>query len=328
MFCTKCGAKLDDGAKFCSKCGSSAGGTVTPVRQVFEASNQPEENLPVAQWVRKLARSPLFIIAVIAFTWVLISTINNAKESNILYTIYEVADTFGIESEIRYLLSDIAPTINGISGFVTAFSILPSVAIAVGLWMLLISAFNPDKTAFSGKGLIPIRIVYKVELVLTWIPFILVEISLIASFISNIGVLIEYSKYRDMGSVILTTIIVSIVSILVVGLSYMIKIQFYSGIVRTTNTAYSVIEYNNVRYDISAYAAIYLIVVGILKFVVVGSISGISFVSVCDSTSFVLFGCVMLIFRNKMLSMMKQQYSAYSSCLSGYTISQKETHTM
>lgn len=40
MFCTNCGAKIDDGAKFCSECGQKQ---VTTYKQVFERKGQSED---------------------------------------------------------------------------------------------------------------------------------------------------------------------------------------------------------------------------------------------------------------------------------------------
>ena len=161
MFCPNCGAYLNDGTRFCSKCGSAQ--TVASPVQVRYAQPAPSPLAggnpraeQVRNAVRKLGGSPLFLIVCICYTLAqLIALVNLFVPNDLFASLYPLLRQMGMSyRDIQDILAG-ASASSGIAGFL---GMIPGILIMSGLWMVYGTCISRNNRLGTG-GLTMIQVI-------------------------------------------------------------------------------------------------------------------------------------------------------------------------
>ena len=181
MFCPNCGASLNDGARFCSKCGSAQPITppvqaryVQPVPSPLTSENPRAKQVRNA--VRKLGGSPLFLIVCICYTLAqLISLLTLFIPNDLFSSLIPLLRQMGMSySDIQNILSGISGT-SGIMGFL---GMIPSILIMSGLWMVYGTCVSRNNRLGTG-GLTMIQVINIIYLVFFGLAMLILLIVLL-----------------------------------------------------------------------------------------------------------------------------------------------------
>ena len=161
MFCPNCGAYLNDGTRFCSKCGSAQPiAQPAQVRYVQSAPNSLAGGNSRAEQVhnavRKLGGSPLFLIVCICYTLAqLIALVNLFVPNDLFASLYPLLRQMGMSyRDIQDILAG-ASASSGIAGFL---GMIPGILIMSGLWMVYGTCISRNNRLGTG-GLTMIQVI-------------------------------------------------------------------------------------------------------------------------------------------------------------------------
>lgn len=198
MYCPQCGTQNDDSAAFCGNCGEKLSGGVNQTTTAQNSSSTAQtivkpavkySSNPVLNAVKKLALSPLCLIAAVAFSLMVLFYISNAE----VIGVNAMGIVRGVLEEAGVFTSDISAALSLLNGTARVFAfivMLPNIIIAIGIWITLYSAFDKNKDSVSISGLGVIRVVISVITVLT-------VLSAVAYVILS---LISFSKIKELGA--------------------------------------------------------------------------------------------------------------------------------
>lgn len=188
MFCKRCGTQNPDNANFCQGCGSLLNETAQQTTNNSYQSpppapnptvySEPSPETPLAA-LRKVASSGLFRFIAFAFCTLILSNIlvliDNSYMWGVFTEIFRNVDPNMVNEASRYLGS-----INLVSAIVSS---IPSILVAIGLWMTYATAASKKDKPFNTAGLTMIKVIYTIELVAVCI---LLAICMVALLIASI----------------------------------------------------------------------------------------------------------------------------------------------
>ncbi len=167
MYCTACGAKIEEGAVFCSKCGAKTDGTVhqtSPadtgrIRRLFQGRIGPLRYFLGIFFCLALSLIPLFILVTI---WGIVNLISNATGAtgggNPIYEIFNllIPILIALSLVVPIFVGHIALAIRrchdfGYSGWLTLCSLIPY----VGFIFVLIFLFKKGEGGSNQYGPAP-----------------------------------------------------------------------------------------------------------------------------------------------------------------------------
>lgn len=300
MFCPKCGTGLENGAKFCPTCGAAAseqaqGSNFSP-NTGAGAGVRPKPIIRSAYGaLRALVKSPLSIIAASLYSLAIILNLFNSASMSLGNTLYQLFDMVDLGYEFYQVYNEIAGVIDTISLSVTIISMLPTIIIALGLWIAIYQALSTS-SRLGTSGFTVIKVIVIIRNVCTCISLALFELALIIGWI----VLNEqYSGYYysdPMGTITPIMIVSGLIIAVVLGL----VIAFYAGVQKTLNSASAVVRSGNGNVKISAYAAVISMIGGIIG-LIGGLATGVGagkFAAICSAVAAILFCVLTFKFRN------------------------------
>lgn len=300
MFCPYCGTKIDDDSKFCTNCGAKVDGAIP--QQPNPDPNQPNPNqqqsapnygkydtmssLTLAT-VKKLAKSPLLLAAVIIFTLGILLTLtrNPVRElTTLIGTMF--GDELGYDNyyDIMDALDDLSEGAGIVSNIIGN---IPAILYAVGMWMVVVPAFDKTKTKLSSGGLTLI----KVLVIISFISTILI-IAAAAAIVFVLAMVIADEYYIPSGSVVGILICSTLVILAIIVLC----VFYYVKLVKTIN---------NIRYTVRNSSPVADISGLVIFMCFLGGICGIAtslfnFTALLNAVSSLLFGIVLLQYKQKM----------------------------
>ena len=181
MFCPNCGAYLNDGTRFCSKCGSAQPiAQPAQVRYVQSAPNSLAGGNSRAEQVhnavRKLGGSPLFLIVCICYTLAqLIALVNLFVPNDLFASLYPLLRQMGMSyRDIQDILAG-ASASSGIAGFL---GMIPGILIMSGLWMVYGTCISRNNRLGTG-GLTMIQVINILYLVFFGLGMLILLIALL-----------------------------------------------------------------------------------------------------------------------------------------------------
>ena len=231
MFCAKCGIENAEGAAFCKNCGHNLNSVVTPSVQETLAAKTPLSSHPVLNVVKKLASSPLFLVAVIAYSaQILFSIVNSAGTgAKVEMFLYQLLDRLG--GNVPYEFYDIVDGISRIGDIPyvlgTIIGLIPSFLICAGLWMTFASAKSRMFDGMKTSGLTMIKVLTILQLIGSCIAVAAIELLL---FVAVIG--IAATEYAPGAAIAILVLLV-----LVVAASYTLQIVYFAKIIKSLNAA-------------------------------------------------------------------------------------------
>lgn len=302
MFCKHCGTENAEGAAFCKNCGTNIS-QATPVQAaptytapVYMAPvvkvKPPLSSHPVLNVVKQIASSPLFLVAIIAFSLNLLVSLFALTNigNSFTYMLYEVLDEFGraVPYEVYEFIDQISDVGSAVFGVFGIIALIPSIIVCIGLWMTYGSAVSRVSDGMKTAGLTMIKVVVIIELVSYCVLLTLVDFLLIFGIVAS-AMSPEYIAGALVALFVILLIVVT--ALLVLDIVYLAKI------VKSINTAKNTIITGEPSDDISGFVAVWTFVkAGALLFSLITSFLA----SALSMTSLICFGILMFKYKNKM----------------------------
>lgn len=239
-FCPSCGAKAAEGSKFCEYCGTPLSTQTQTQQPPVQPSEQPVYSYaphpvapatPAIGLIKKIASSPLFLVAAIAFSLTIVLQLINSlsvssypdKIVSILYQLAYEFDSYELMDALNQFTYYIDSNLLTLSSGVGAFTgMIPTIIVAIGLWLTFAAGANKKVSTFSTTGITVVKVMNMITLVFTCIGFGL----------GAIGLLIATIVLAAASSEVAVLIVLSIVFIIfvIVGI---FNIIYYSKINKT-----------------------------------------------------------------------------------------------
>ena len=280
MICPKCGRVVPDGVP-CS-CGAPL------------LSSNPAVNL-----LKTVGSSPKFLTAAILYSVaVLFSLVAAFAPNDLVYELYYYGANAGVDPDIFYPMMDVLES-SSVVGVV--LSSLPSILMAVGMWLFFVSSRNTQTGNVSTVGLTICKVLSYISLVLLCLAaFLLVILGIILVFAITAN---SDIAYYGAGSVVAAASVVGFLLAIVaavLGLFIALEVSVIRTINRIKNTALNGVPDNR----ISGFLTGMLMVFGIL-----GALGGVISLagspltglgSLAASVAMILMSLVLSEYRNKM----------------------------
>lgn len=318
MFCPNCGTQNEDRYAFCKQCGSkltsvpatpapAPAPSPAPFAGQSHAAGQPH---PVWNAVKEIASSPLFLTAIIAFSLsLLLQAVQMFRfPGDFLSRVGEIARF----AEIDY--DEIAPLMSFSQGAFSAFAVIaliPSVLVAVGLWMTYVSAQDRENPGMKTAGLTMIKVIHVIQLVFisitlafTGILFLFLDL-LIAGrlgFSSDISDILPYG-FLSLSVFFLVIVEVICFTVLILVLLY------YAKIIRSINTVKRTLQSGVPSDKVSGFVAVIAYILAgfqalsALSSLAMGNLFGTG-VALSSATSMICFGILIYRYKNAMRTQM------------------------
>lgn len=294
MFCSNCGAKLADGSSFCPNCG-------TPVKQNTSGSNAYSQNPanntapvysynnyhsnysynnapghanvpnasqnPVFGILKTLGSSPLFIVCASLFTLSLLLSFWYAVggQNQLVNSIYRIADQLGVSYYLWSYFEQIRFAINGYA----VVALIPSILVAVGLWLTFASAHNKYQPSVKTAGLTIIKVINCINLVWSCIVLAAVEIvgiiALIAVSAASDNSYDSYYGYYSHSNAYALGFVVGLM--LTFAVAFAFEIIFLAKINKTINSMKNAAVNGYVKSLASSYVAVILIISAVFSLI-------------------------------------------------------------
>lgn len=289
--CPVCGKPVEQEWTVCPYCGSPLEEGDAGPRYATPPDAAPmgqDAEPPTLQWMRQMICSPLYLAGAIGHScmvlFTLVSTFRTGAAAVTETAVSQlVGNAYGVSSWLDGLYSWL-PVLFSASVGSALVGQLPNILVAIGLWMLYISASDPSGTPLKTAGLSLIRGVQIFQLVLLG----LVALLMLVSF----GVMVVWLQLYDPEAVlpIVLMLLVLLAVILTVGGLY------YGKLIATINSFRRTIWTGKTQGTISLYVAVLSALGGVLPLfrVLIGEIFA-SLASIGGATAGIAFA--ILLFR-------------------------------
>lgn len=262
MYCTSCGTENREGTKFCKHCGAPMTPSVQCAPEAYSpqppmapaapaasvaAAGPTDQNGPAAV-LKKLAASPVFLIAVICTTLAIILKVAfaNMNAAMLVDQIYEMVPNGMMTFEMEDMLDAVIEVYSHVGVVSAITSNLPTILILIGLWITVASAFSKKRSTITTSGLTVIRVVFIIYLVLICLVLVILE------FLMAIYTATELRYYDvvgiGIGMMVFTAILVAMI------------ILYYAFVLRSLKAASSVAVTGKANPGASVYVAVFLII--------------------------------------------------------------------
>lgn len=287
MLCPQCGKSVEDGTMTCPYCGASLQPNAQPEASApiytrppvadpppaYQPAYQSSE-MPVIQLMRRMARSPVFLVPAIAYTCMVLF--------QIAATFFGVAQV-SLDPVVTQTVETNAFLQNIYTTSVT-FSALPlsyifSILAAVGIWMTFASAANQSGAPIKTAGLTLLRVLQIISLVVVCL-LVLLLFGAVAILISTLG------SYDNTGAASALIVVVLLIAAVIVALAILYSVKT----ITTIECFRRSIRTGTPQGKISVYVAVMSILGGLLSLLAVlsgnlfnalagvaGAVSGIGF---------------------------------------------------
>ena len=297
-YCQNCGVPLDDNARFCIECGAPS-----PEKSTVAQSYAPVQLLSsnrVLDTVRGCAKSPLFLVAIIAFSLTIILSIIASISTGSSMSI-----SAGMYGDMQVDMSGFYLVVAIISAVIGS---APSVLVAVCMWMTYGSAAG-KKERMSTAGLSILRIMMLIMLIMMCVcagMFLIVFLIFAIIFI-----MVPDLSYFDFSSNIpgldpqmpeAVFAIMLVVAFVMVALFCTLGIIYYVKILKTVTSIRDTIKTGKIVGKVSSFVAVMAIVVGaffifggLASMLVNPVITGVA--TIASALSSILFGALLFSYK-------------------------------
>lgn len=310
MLCPQCGKPVEDGAMTCPDCGaplqqdaqqaSTPRYTAAPTPGPVPAGNPQEP--PVIQLMRRAARSPAFLVPAIAYTCMvvcnLVAIFQNASPATVDRYVAQLAP-YGTNAQLESLSDTLSTALTAsVGGSLVGY--IPSILVAVGIWMTFASLRDESGAPIKTAGLTIIRVIQIIGLVLFGLAMVLVLI-LVGT------ILMMLNAYEDAGTMAGVGVVLALLlgGIVVLAILYSVKtITTIDGFRRSIWTG-------KPQGKISTYVAVISILGGLLS--LTSALTGNVFsalAGVASAVSGVGFGVFLFQYRDWLRSLEQQDTDA------------------
>lgn len=307
MICPRCGNAAEEGWVNCPHCGAplqpeaSAPRYAQPAQPDPAPAGNPQEP-PVIQLMRRAARSPSFLVPAIGYTCMVvcnfISTLGYAVPGAMDGYLNQLTG-YGMDGQMASVYGMLS-TVQAASAGGSLVGQIPSILMAVGIWMTFASAVDPSGGPIKTAGLTIIRVIQIIVLVLVGVMCLML-LGLGGLSLSAVGL---YSGAGSNAGIVLGLFLVC-VGVVVLVVLYSVKI------IRTIDCFRHSIWMGTPQGSISAYVAVISILGGLfsLTSVLTGNVFGV-LAGVGNAVSGVGFGVFLFQYRDQLRSLEQQQAAA------------------
>ncbi len=265
---------------------------------------------PALQSVRKLATSPLYLTMAIAYSVSLLMRLIvsvtgvNAMANLIVSALMPIL----YEADMEYMVYEIQDMLYSMSGtgvFTAILSMLPTILVAVGMWMVFVSAKNRTAPSMKTSGLTMIKVINIINMVAVDIVYALLLIACIVGMVAA-------GSYAEEE----LTIVMAVVLILLIGIAVLVNL-YYGKINKTINTMKSVITTGRPSDQVSGFIGVMCYISAVLSIIsVISSLVALSIPGLLNNGAMAvsLFCCGNIIFqfRNEMRRLSQPAYPGAS----------------
>lgn len=232
MFCPNCGSQVAQDTRFCPMCGhtinAAPAASVAPVAPTLQQTPSNGFADRVREAVRFIGSSPLFLVITCLYTLLqLVSFLSIGYSSSSMFeSLYPMLREMGMSaSDIR----EMSQVFSSGTGIVSLFSMIPSILIMSGLWMIYGTSVGRSKR-ISTAGYTMIQVITIIQLVFIGIALLIGFIVLLAAFVG-----LNASHYAtDEALTILAIVLTVYIAVAVFVFVYYIKICTTLSKVKTT----------------------------------------------------------------------------------------------
>lgn len=216
MICPKCGRTIPDGTQ--CPCGA-------PV-----LSTNPAVNV-----IKTLGSSPKFLAAVVLYSvGVLFSLLAAFGTTDLMTEIYYYGANFGVDPDVFYPMMNV---MEGSSVVLTVLSMIPSILIAVGMWMFYTSCRNTQSGNVSTAGLTICKVLSYIGLVFVCLlaAIVLIVIVIAIAAIGSMGSsAYYYYEYSNTSSLVAAQVLLGVVAVIFAAI-IALMIVYYVCIIKVIN---------------------------------------------------------------------------------------------
>lgn len=317
MFCPKCGQPYADGMRFCEHCGAPlpqgpggpGGPQASASRQAFAA--QMSGN-PVMDLLRRLATSPLYLAGAIGYSCMILFQLVAAMSGN---SLTRAVDQYlslmlrygnlgiGELGDVADQLYGILPMMRGVSLGAALIGQLPSIVVAIGMWMLFASAMDHSGQPMKATGLTLIRVIAILQIVL-------VSLAALGAVVILLILMAALARYDDAAVPAFLIVIVLVAAIFALG------ILFYVKLAGTIQTMRNSILTGMASDRVSAYVAVISIIGGVCALFGLLGAGGLSNVLaiVASVVAAFSYGIFLFKYRDAMRMAMAGQFVGATAC--------------
>lgn len=286
MYCPNCGTQHSDGAKFCPKCGKQLNAATAPAVSAAPMPSTPQPAGSLAELtqreVKQMAKGPLFLVTVILFTaGLVLSMTTNPLVLLLDFVSPYLIDLFGFEA--AYALDEVMSVLRDVDLFGQIIANLPTILYALGMWMIVISAFQASVASIQPGGLTLIKVLVTIFFVLSIIGTAL----MIVAAILGLGMLITD---LEASPALFALVLIPVLALVLVILYNVKLLRTIKNIRYTATTGYPVSEISGLII-FCCYAG------GIIS--ILGSL--LNFAGMLSAVSLLLFGVVLGQYKKRML---------------------------
>ena len=313
MLCPQCGKPVEDGAVTCPYCGAALQQNPrqeqsTPLyTRPPEAAPPPAYSTaepPVIQLMRRMARSPYFLVPAIGYTCMLVFNVMATLQSTSTVALESyLAPLYAYSTDVQMAaLADTLSTMITASAGGALVGQIPAILVAVGIWMMYATAVDTSGKPLQTAGLTIIRVLQIISLVLVCLMALLMLV--IFGFV--------FAALGQVDEAAAATAVLAVVLVLI-AVIFALDILYYAKLMRMLNNFRWTIRTGTPQGSVSTHVAVLTILGGVISlgtFLTGNMFSGLA--GVASAVSGIGFGILLFRYRDELrnISSPAQAWSA------------------
>lgn len=313
MLCPQCGKPVEDGAVTCPYCGAALQQNPrqeqsTPLyTRPPEAAPPPAYSTaepPVIQLMRRMARSPYFLVPAIGYTCMLVFNVMATLQSTSTAALESyLAPLYAYSTDVQMAaLADTLSTVLTASAGGALVGQIPAILVAVGIWMMYATAVDTSGKPLQTAGLTIIRVLQIISLVMVCLMALLMLV--IFGFV--------FAALGQVDEAAAATAVLAVVLVLI-AVIFALDILYYAKLMRMLNNFRWTIRTGTPQGSVSTYVAVLTILGGVISlgtFLTGNMFSGLA--GVASAVSGIGFGIFLFRYRDELrnISSPAQAWSA------------------
>ncbi len=306
MICPRCGKPAEEGMNHCPYCGaplqqdsqqaSTPRYTAAPTPGPALAGNSAEP--PVIQLMRRMARSPYFLVPAIGFTCMvafnLAAGLFNASPA-VLESYLAPLYAYSNDAQMASIADTLSVVLTASAGGALLGQI-PAILVAVSIWMMYATAVNESGKPLQTAGLTIIRVLQIISLVLVCLTALLIVVIFGLVFVG-------LGQFDDAGAAMAVMAVV----LVLIAVIFALDIVYYVKLVGLLNNLRQTIWTGTPQGKISSYVAVLSILGGVVSlgtFLTGNVFSGLA--GVASAVSGIGFGIFLFQYRDQLRALEPQ----------------------
>lgn len=262
MLCPHCGKTVQDGTVTCPYCGASLQQNARPegatplYTQPPVADPAPEGGAaepPVIRLIRRMVRSPQFLVPAIGYTCMVVLSLMVTLQSASPAAMEMYLAPLAGDAQLASLADTLSTVVTASAGGALVGQI-PSILVAVGIWMMYATAAGEPGQPLKTTGLTIIRVIQIISLVLICLVLVLMLVIMVMTMAA-------ISQVDDAGAAMAVLAVVLVFAAVIFALD----ILYYVKLMGMVNNFRWTIRTGTPMGNVSTYVAVLTIVGGVVS---------------------------------------------------------------